>query len=418
LNKRPSVLLASGAASGTIAAVRNFGANGIDVGVVSSGPLSGAAWSRWTSSHYSAPLETSGRPFIDCLLEIGRDNPGQILLPTSDETAWLYGAYADVLTQHFRVYQPSLATIHTILDKKLFEAAVVKAGIVVLPSWHPRTIQEVEALMPDLPYPILIKPRTQVHRLWTDKGTVVYSASELASQYEQFTTRERTRVGDANPLLADVHKPILQQFVPVGDEGVLSVTGFIDKSGTLFVTRHSTKILQRSIPVGVGVCFETPRQARGLSDAVRRLCLGLGHFGIFEVEFVYFNGSWAAIDFNPRLFHQLSMDIRRGMPLPLLAYLDAAGEVATLQATIAKAQNPDENQNVTFCDSFLLSSLLLRRRLTGQMSGKDIAYWHSWKKRNAAHMAEAAIDSTDPIPGYIHALSEVQLALKSLTVVP
>ena len=373
LNKRPSVLLASGAASGTIAAVRNFGANGIDAGVVSSGLLSGAAWSRWTSSRYSAPPETSGRPFIDRLLAIGRDNPGQILLPTSDETAWLYGTYADALRQHFRIYQPPLATIHTILDKRLFEVAAVKAGLAVLPSWHPRTIQDVEALMPDLPYPILIKPRTQVHRLWTDKGAVVYSASDLVDQYEQFTQRERARVKDANPLLADVHQPILQQFVPVGDEGVLSVTGFIDQSGKLFVTRHSTKVLQRSIPVGVGVCFETPREARGLSDAVRRLCFELGYFGIFEVEFVHFKGSWAAIDFNPRLFHQLGMDIRRGMPLPLLAYFDATDEMQPLRATTAKAQNPDENQNVTFCDGFLLAALLVRRRLTGQMSHKDSA---------------------------------------------
>ena len=338
-------------------------------------------------------------------------------MPTSDETAWLYGTYEDALKQYFRVYQPSLATILTIVDKKLFEVAAVKAGLAVVPSWYPRTIEEVEALMPDLPYPILIKPRTQVHRLWTDKGTVVYSAADLVHQYEQFTVRERTRVRDTNPLLADIHQPFLQQFVPVGDEGVLSVTGFIDQSGKLFVTRHSTKVLQRSIPVGVGVCFETPREAPGLSHAIRRLCFDIGYFGIFEVEFVSFNGSWAAIDFNPRLFHQLGIDIRRGMPLPLLAYLDAAGEVEPLQATTTKAQNSDENQNVTFCDSFLLAALLVKWRLTGQMCHKDSAYWHSWKKRHAAHMVDAAIDPTDPIPGYIHALSEIKAALQNFTMV-
>ena len=52
--------------------------------------------------------------------------------------------------------------------------------------------------------------------------------------------------------------------------------------------------------------------------AVRRLCRELGYFGIFEVEFLWFDGRWAAIDFNPRLFNQIGMDIRRGMPLPLL----------------------------------------------------------------------------------------------------
>jgi D-aspartate ligase len=414
LSEKLSVLLASGSASGTIAAVRNLGANGIEVGVVSSRLLSSAAWSRWASSCHSAPPETSGGRFVQRLLSIGKDNPGQILLPTSDETAWLYATNLDVLTQQFRVYQPSLATIHNILDKKLFEAAATKAGLAVLPSWHPRDIQEVTALMPRLPYPILIKPRTQVHRLWTDKGIVVYSAKDLIHQYEQFVDRERARVSDTNPLLADAHKPILQQFVTVGDEGVLSVTGFIDQSGNCFVTRYSTKVLQRSLPVGVGVCFESPPEVGDLSDAVRRLCTDLGYFGIFEVEFLRFNGSWVAIDFNPRLFHQLGMDIRRGMPLPLLACLDAAGEMEALRAAVAKAQSADENQNIVFCDRFLLGTLLVARRLTAKMSRKDRTYWRSWKKRNAARTVDAAMDETDRIPGYIHALSEINLGLKIL----
>jgi hypothetical protein len=70
--------------------------------------------------------------------------------------------------------------------------------------------------------------------------------------------------------------PILQQFVRVGREGVCSVTGFIDRTGELFVTRRSKKVLQRSQPAGVGVCFESLPPDSGMSDAVRRLCRGLG----------------------------------------------------------------------------------------------------------------------------------------------
>ena len=249
------MLLASASASGTIAAVRNLGANGIDVGVVSSGFLSGAAWSRWAFSRHRAPPETTGVRFIERLLAIGKANPGRILLATSDETAWLYAANADLLKQHYCLYQPSLATIHTILDKTRFEAAASGAGFPVLPSWHPRSVDELQAIVPNLPYPILIKPRTQVHRLWTDKGMVAYSAEDLLHKYKQYVDRERARVSDNNPLLSDAHLPILQQFLTVGDEGVLSVTGFIDQSGKHFVTRYSAKVLQRSKPAGVGVCF-------------------------------------------------------------------------------------------------------------------------------------------------------------------
>jgi D-aspartate ligase len=410
-----SVLLASGSSSGTVAAVRNLGANGIDVGVISSHVLSAAAWSHWASGFYSAPAEKTGHRFINRLLEIGKRKPGQILLPTSDETAWLYTINADLLKQQFCLYQPPIATIHNILDKKLFQAAASKAGLAVLPSWYPSGIQEVKALAPRLPYPILIKPRTQVYRLWTDKGAVVSSPEDLIHQYQQLVAREQTRASDNDPLLADAHTPMLQQFVAVGREGVLSVSGFIDRTGNHFVTRHSTKILQRSQPVGVGVCFESPPSVAMLSDVVHRLCRDLGYFGIFEVEFLRFNGSWAAIDFNPRLFHQLGMDIRRGMPLPLLACLDAAGEMQALRIAVARAQKAEEDRKIVFCDRFLLEAILLARSLTGQISRKDRLNWQRWRKRNAAFAVDAAVDGTDPMPGAIHALCEFFLGLRVLT---
>ena len=105
--QKACVLLASGSASGTISAVRNVGANGFEVGVVSSHLLSNAAWSPRASSCHSAPPQTSGHRLVQRLLSIGKDNPGQILLRISDETAWLYAPNVDVPKQQFRVYQPS-----------------------------------------------------------------------------------------------------------------------------------------------------------------------------------------------------------------------------------------------------------------------------------------------------------------------
>jgi predicted ATP-grasp superfamily ATP-dependent carboligase len=406
------VLLASAAFGGTIAAVRHLGANKIDVRVVSSHRLGAAAWSRHVTRVYSAPPESESQRFLERLLEIGAADPGQILLPTSDETAWLYTENAAELGRYFCLLQSSTATLLRILDKKLFADAATGAGLDVLPSWDPRNIDDVAALAPTLPYPILIKPRTHVHRLRNDKGVVVYSAIDLIDQYQRFVDREQARAAD-NSLVPDASLPILQQFVRVGNEGVHSVTGFIDRTGELFVTRCATKVFQRSRPVGVGVCFESRPSSPALSDAVRRLCRTLGYFGIFEVEFLWFNGRWAVIDFNPRLFNQIGMDIRRGMPLPLLACLDAAGETALLRDAVAKAQEEDDGQTV-FCDRFTLRAILLAQTVTGQISREDFAYWRAWMKRHAANTVDFTADNSDPIPGVVHALSEIYLGLKSL----
>jgi D-aspartate ligase len=412
LSKRRSVLLASASSGGTIAAARHLAANGFEVGVVSSHRLGAAAWSRHTARSYWGPPESKSQGFLKRLLAIGANDPGQILLPTSDETAWLYTLNAKELGRYFRLVQPSIEVLQKILDKKRFADAAIRAGLAVLPSWDPRSIDEVVVLAPTLPYPVLIKPRTHVHRLRNDKGVVVYSANDLISQYQRFIDRERTRAAD-DPLLRDANLPILQQFVRVGSEGVHSVTGFIDRTGELFVTRAATKVFQRSQPVGVGVCFESRPPSPALSDAVRRLCRELGYFGIFEVEFLWSDGCWAAIDFNPRLFSQIGMDIRRGMPLPLFACLESAGEIGALREAVSKARAHSDEQ-AAFCDRFTLRAILLAQTITGRISPKDRAYWRAWIRQNASHSVDFATDKGDQIPELIHMLSEIYLGLKSL----
>ena len=411
-NKDLSVLLASASFGGTIAAVRHLVRNNIGVGVLSSQRLDAAAWSRHTARVYSAPPESKGQPFLERLVAIGAADHGKILLPTSDQTAWIYAKNAALLARYFCMYQPSTATLQRILDKKLLADAAINAGLTVLPSWDPQNIDDVAELAPNLPYPILIKPRTHVHRLRHDKGMVVYSSSELLRKYQLFLDRERVRTAD-NRVLADAHLPILQQFVRVGSEGVHSVTGFIDRTGELFVTRSATKVLQRSQPIGVGLCFESLPPAPALSDAVRRLCRELEYFGIFEVEFVLFDGRWAVIDFNPRLFNQIGMDIRRGMPLPFLACLDAAGDTTSLREAVRKAQ-VQESERIVFCDRFSLRAFLFAQTITRRMSHKDRAHWRAWLRKNAAHGIDYAADGSDPIPAIIHSLSQIHLGVKAL----
>lgn len=406
------MLLASASSGGTIAAARHLGAMGFDVGVVSSHRLGAAGWSSHAARTYWAPPESESQRFLERLLAIGANDPGQILLPTSDETAWLYTLNATELSRYFHLVQPPTGVLRKILDKKLFADAAMRAGLAVPPSWDPQSIDDVTELAPTLPYPILIKPRTHVHRLRNDKGIVVRSANDLISQYQRFIDRERTRAA-IDPLMQNANLPILQKFVSVGSEGVHSVTGFIDRTGSLFVTRSATKVFQRSQPVGVGVCFESRPPSPTLSDAVRRLCRELGYFGIFEVEFLWSDGRWAAIDFNPRLFSQIGMDIHRGMPLPLLACLDVAGELEKLREAVASAQMEHEEQTVFF-DRFTLRAILLARSMTARISQKDKIYWRDWIKRHAGHAVDFSADEADPIPELIHVLSEIYLGLKSL----
>ncbi len=406
------VLLATGSAGGTISAVRELSKHGFKVAVISDHFFCPSSWSRYTSRSYKGPPERESRLFLDLLLQIGAANPGQVLLPTSDETAWLYARNAAALEKYFRLHQPPIETIERILDKKMLSDAATEAGLCVLPTWEPRGYSDVVAAAPTLPYPILIKPRTQVRRLRNDKGMIAASKAELLENFQKFMSLEHA---DAETrFLPDTDVPLLQYFVAIGAEGVYSVTGYIDQTGEQFVTRHATKVFQRSQPAGVGVCFESLPTDPELSASVYRLCRALGYFGIFEVEFIRFNGRWAVIDFNPRLFNQAGMDARRGMPLSLFAYLDAAGRKSDLHEAIARAQQEDRGQQAVFYDRFTLSAILTAKALTRRVSRDERSYWSDWTKRNASHSVDFAADSSDVMPGMIHALSETLLGIRAL----
>ena len=128
-----------------------------------------------------------------------------------------------------------------------------------------------------------------------------------------------------------------QQFVDIKGDGVLSIAGFADRSGSRFVARGARKVMLRSEPAGVGVCFESVELDPALAEATARLCRHLGYFGVFEVEFIRCGNDWAAIDFNPRFYNQMGLDTARGIPLARLCYYDAIGDEARPSAVAALA---------------------------------------------------------------------------------
>jgi D-aspartate ligase len=116
------------------------------------------------------------------------------------------------------------------------------------------------------------------------------------------------------------------------------------------------------------------------------------------------------IDFNPRFFHQMALDIESGAPLPLLAYLDACGQVTCLDQTIAacaEVSRPD----LGFSDTFTVTLAVALRSLVDMAIPRDVVAWH-WEKRG--RLIDATLDWKDPLPGLVHALSELRLGFAAL----
>jgi D-aspartate ligase len=126
------------------------------------------------------------------------------------------------------------------------------------------------------------------------------------------------------------------------------------------------------------------------------------------------DGRWALIDFNPRLFNQIGLDIYRQMPLPLLACLDAFGDHRGLNEAVGRALAYDQSQPAIIQDGYTLRAVLLAQAFVSASGRAQRNDWNAYMKRHASHAVDFAADGRDRLPALIHAISETLLGLRAI----
>lgn len=394
---------------GTLAAIRSLGRRGVPVVVADSDRFAFGKWSRYAvRREVSPPLLPTDR-YLEWLLTFGRQNPGHVLYPTSDDMAWLIAEHHVALSQYFTLYTPPLPVIRTLLDKPDLYAACRHVGLDVVQTQYPKSVGELEAIARSTAYPVLIKLATQAFLPSNDKGVVVETHSELIARVRQFV--ERSWYADSfvseSP---DIVWPMIQTYYPESATDVYGLSGFIDQTGQLYDMRATRKVLQYPRKLGVGLCFEEAPIEPQLRDKLADLCRMLGYWGVFEVEFVRPRGadSYLLIDFNPRYFHQMQFDVVRGMELPAMVYYAATGNTDRLQDEIEKSKSAGEyfdDRRITH--GLLFRLMLLAQRLSGSMTAAEVREWREWYSESGT-VCDMLGGSRDPLPVAVNAAALVR----------
>jgi D-aspartate ligase len=241
--------------------------------------------------------------------------PGTFLYPVSDVTCWLYSKYGNQLRQYFNLPYPGPEVIRRILLKPELNRAAAKVGISHPETWSPSGAPEVATIAAREPLGegFVVKPKTQMGQKILHKGFIVLRESDLVPTYEDFVSRFPSYEIEGLTTAADC-LPMIQRYVASSLKGVFSVAGFISEDGKIFSTEGSVKTLQRPAKMGIGLCFESYEVPPELTEKVRRLCLELGYYGLFEAEFLMTeNNDAQIIDFNCRYYSQMGFDIKRGI---------------------------------------------------------------------------------------------------------
>lgn len=401
-DERAPVLLTMADFYGTLAAARALGRAGISVTMAEGRVLAPARWSRFVRRRVACPPASDTHAYIAWLLEFGQREPGHVLYATTDDLAWLYALHREELGRVFRMVQPPVATIYTLLNKKRLDAEARAVGIDTPRTWFPSDARELSDVGREATFPLLIKPQTQILFESHMKGMRVDTPSGLSSAYAEFSRRNRyePRLLEFDP---EVVHPMLQSYYAEAAQGIYSLSGFTDASGERFVVRAAVKVLQRPRRLGIGLCFEHAEVQPELANKVAALLKRVGYHGVFEAELIQAGGRYLLIDLNPRYYSQMGFDIARGLPLPLLVHAAASGDRARLDALVERARSWRPVDEPVYANRMILELLLCAQGLSGRLSADEVRTWRSWMERHRADTTDAVLDAEDWAPALVDA---------------
>ncbi len=134
-----AILLGNASYYGTLAAVRSLGRAGVKVVTVDPSFISAGRSSRYSSQHLTCPAFEESSAWAEWLLQKGRIGPRRAIYATSDAVSFALARYRDELSAHFELYQPSLDTIMSILDKGRLMQNAQAVGIETPATWFPES---------------------------------------------------------------------------------------------------------------------------------------------------------------------------------------------------------------------------------------------------------------------------------------
>ncbi len=403
MTSQSPVLLTTASYHGTLAAVRNLGHAGIPITLAYSSWLGPSCWSRYVTQRRRSPSPVEGQLFVEWLLDFAKGQPRHVLCPTCDDTAWLYARYRDELSERYHLSGVSVDAVYGVLNKQQLYASCRSVGIDTPEAWFPRCSKELEALADDLPFPVMIKPKTQILYPSRAKGDVVENRSELSERYASMSAlRYAPPLDTYDP---DVAWPMLQEYCPEAAGGIYNLAGFVTPTGEAMVLRASTKILQHPRRLGTGICFERSELEPELARKLLDLCHRLGYYGVFEVEFVRRGDRFLLVDFNPRFYGEMAFEIERGLQLPQLAYALALGDHETVSRLCRECAEEPSAAPHTHADRLRFEILVRSQALSGVLSAPEARAWREWYQGSNARRSDPVVDPDDWVPALIDALS-------------
>jgi D-aspartate ligase len=326
-------------------------------------------WSRYCSRHRPCPPIERADEFLPWLERRVRSGEIGRVAPTTDLIAY----YTSVLRQHFspevqRTIAP-LEEIESALIKSRFTAACVAAGQAVPTTCTPDSEEGAMAAAAELGYPLILKPKSHLGIGTAERGGLIRDEAALRSAFRCYEPEPGQR--GLMELYPELRWPLLQRYIPAARLRVYSVTGIKDVDTGIVTATVSYKAEQWPADIGTSIAQIGVRDDTVLAAGLRTVDQLVSR-GIFELELVAERAQLLAIDWNPRAFGFINLDIARGNDLPALWFASTLGPLTPLPTGTGSA--PLEARHVML---YLLRRLFERPRGITARGGEGGREWIS-----------------------------------------
>jgi predicted ATP-grasp superfamily ATP-dependent carboligase len=302
------VLVLDGNENQAVAAVRSLARAGYRVAVGAETTWSKAGWSTAAHERFRyPPADRDSRSFVASIVAQVANRGQTLVLPMTERTTVPISAARDgILAAGGRLVLPPHDTLLRAFDKQQTTALARTLGLEVPATTLIASDSEAERCAPQLPYPVVLKPRSSVEQL--NESVRSTGAPRYARDADEFFSAW-------NDLRSRCRAALVQQYV----DGV-GVGFFALMRHGVPIAEFAHRRLRDVRPTGSGSSLRVSIAAEGpFRDAALAILRSLGWHGVAMVEFrVRPDGSPVFLEVNGRFWNSLALAIRAGIDFPAL----------------------------------------------------------------------------------------------------
>lgn len=375
---------------------RQVKTKGLEVVIITDDGCSVARFSRAVDRTLVAPVE-DWRLKIE---ELELPNRATMLFPTNDEAVEMLCGRYEEYKERFALGVPEPRVIELFNDKRKAYQFAEASGVHCPRCWYPDTMEEVEALSEELPYPVVVKPAVMYsfHATFGKKAFRCDDAASLKATYMRIAAKKY-------PL----ETLVVQEFLDGGAKNLYSC-GVMAAGGEIIVSMQANRIRQNPMDFGNSTTYAISCYVPEIQEQTEALLRMVGYSGVGEVEWMWDarEGVYKFLEINTRAWkwHTISNQLNFSFIGKLIDYIDATHlDAARLDSLNIDAAHL-EDKKVAWCERLTDWTVVAKEILHGRMTLKEVCASYKIKHESAVW------NWKDPLPAIMYVLLSPILYVK------